>query len=103
MINRGTTLISDQIVTALQKRKSLLDSGRHFIRSVKVNQSDQLSSLFEMELIIDWKGYKVNKKAIAKIQQIIQYSVAKDGLYQIISIKEDHLLPDFEPWTKLLC
>jgi hypothetical protein len=55
-------------------------------------------------LIIDWKGVSANNKwSIAKIKQIIEIKKIDRGIYKIIDVNEQHLLPDIAPWEKILC
>ena len=57
-----------------------------------------------VELIIDWKGINPDGLvAIGKLRQAIRIAITDDGKLEIVEIREQQLLPDLEPWTKLLC
>ncbi len=100
----GSFELDEQLASSLQKRNQHLGKGGHLLRSVTEKAVDGKPEQFEIDIIIDWKGTDPSGiPAIAKINQIIQYEIQEDGSWLVLSIKERHLLPDLEPWHKLLC
>lgn len=98
----GDKNFSGDVQQALEKRKKWLGQGGHLLRSINVKKIDEHS--FQVVLIVDWKGISSNQKwRIAKIKQIINVEPAEQGIYKIININEQHLLPDIAPWEKILC
>ena len=81
-----------------------MGKGGHLLRSVTAKVVEGRPHHFELDIIIDWKGTDPSGiPAIAKINQVIQYKLQEDGNIIVLSIKEKHLLPDLQPWQKLLC
>ncbi len=100
----GSFELDEQLASSLQKRNRHMGKGGHLLRSVSKKEVDGKPEHFELDIIIDWKGTDPSGlPAIAKINQIIQYELQEDGSWLVLSIKERHLLPDLEPWHKLLC
>lgn len=100
----GSFELDEQLASSLQKRNQYLGKGGHLLRSVAEKVVEGKPDHFELDIIIDWKGTAPSGlPAIAKINQIIQYKLQEDGTWIVLSIKEKHLLPDLEPWHKLLC
>lgn len=100
----GSFELDEQLVSSLQKRNQHMGKGGHLLRSVTEKLVEGKPDHFELDIIIDWKGTDPSGlPAIAKINQIIQYKLQEDGTWIVLSIKEKHLLPDLEPWHKLLC
>lgn len=96
--------LDDQLGSSLIKRNQYLGKGGHLLRSVISKVVEGKFRLFELDIIIDWKGTDPSGiPAIAKIHQVIQYKLQEDGSWLVLSINEKHLLPDFGPWQKLLC
>lgn len=96
--------LDDQLGSSLIKRNQYLGKGGHLLRSVIAKVVEGKSHLFELDIMIDWKGTDPSGiPAIAKINQVIQYKLQEDGSWLVLSINEKHLLPDFGPWQKLLC
>ncbi len=100
----GDFELNGQLVSLLQKRNQQLGMGGHLLRSVITKVVEGKPRHFELDIIIDWKGTDPSGiPSIAKINQVIQYKLQEDGSWVVLSIKEKHLLPDLEPWQKLLC
>jgi len=100
----GDFELNGQLVSLLQKRNQQLGMGGHLLRSVITKMVEGKPHHFELDIIIDWKGTDPSGiPSIAKINQVIQYKLQEDGSWVVLSIKEKHLLPDLEPWQKLLC
>mgnify|MGYP001601802349 CR=1 FL=1 len=98
----GAKKYTGRIQEALKNRKNWMGSGGHLLRSVKVIKS--LDNIIQLELIIDWKGLSANNKwRIAKIRQVIDIQKSNQAIYKITNVNEQHLLPDFAPWEKILC
>ncbi len=96
--------LDDQVASSLPKRNQHLGIGGHLLRSVTAKKVAGKPHHFELDIIIDWKGTDPSGlPAIAKINQVIQYKLQEDGSWIVLSIKEKHLLPDLQPWQKLLC
>lgn len=98
----GTRNYSGTVHETLKKRTAWMGKGAHLLRSIKaVNTSN---NTIQLSLIIDWKGVSANNKwSIAKIKQIIEIKKIDRGIYKIIDVNEQHLLPDIAPWEKILC
>ncbi len=100
----GSFELDERLVYSLQKRNQHLGKGGHLLRSVTANKIEGKPNHFELDLIIDWKGTTSDgKPSLAKINQLIQYKLQDDGSLMVLAINEKHLLPDMEPWQKLLC
>lgn len=95
--SKGT--ISD----VLKKRKALLAKGGHLLRSLEVKKTAS-NNTFILELILEWKGENdEGTPVIAKIKQELKIHIKADKSWEVISIKEKHLLPIVAPWMGLLC
>ena len=95
--SKGT--ISD----VLKKRKVLLAKGGHLLRSLEVKKTAS-NNTFILELILEWKGENdEGTPVIAKIKQELKIHIKADKSWEVISIKEKHLLPIVAPWMGLLC
>jgi hypothetical protein len=100
----GDFELDEQVVSSLQKRNQYMGKGGHLLRSVTAKVVDGKPHHFELDIIIDWKGTDPSGvPAVAKINQVIQYKLQEDGSWIVLSINEKHLIPDLQPWQKLLC
>ncbi len=96
----GDQRFTGSLLNTLNKRISLMGNGKHFLRSIS---AQAIGNNLQLTLISSWRGISPsNKPSIAKIEQIIELEKTLNG-YQILSIKEQHLLPDIAPWEKMLC
>jgi len=96
--------LNEQVASSLQKRNQHLGKGGHLLRSIASKMIEGLNNHYELDIIIDWKGTDPSgTPAISKISQVIQFKLQEDGSLIVLSIKEKHLLPDLEPWQKILC
>jgi len=103
-INIGDFELDEQVISSLQKRNQHMGKGGHLLRSVTAKMVEGKPHHFELDIIIDWKGTDPSGiPTIAKINQVIQYKLQEDGSWIVLSIREKHLLPDLQPWQKLLC
>jgi hypothetical protein len=103
-VNIGDFELDEKVASSLPKRNQYMGKGGHLLRSVTTKMVEDKPHHFELDIIIDWKGTDPSGiLAIAKINQVIQYKVLEDGSWVVLSIKEKHLLPDLQPWQKLLC
>ena len=94
----------NSIASALLKRNQSLAKGGHLLRSIDVQKNTGLEDNLTLNLIIEWQGENASGKAvIAKIHQEIDIKILKNNSWEVISIKEEHLLPDLKPWQGLLC
>jgi hypothetical protein len=100
----GGFKLNEKLFYSLQKRSRHMGKGGHLLRSVTTKVLEEKPDHYELNLIIDWKGLTPSGElALAKINQIILFKLQEDGSLIVISINEKHLLPDMEPWQKLLC
>ncbi len=100
----GSLEVTDSIASALLKRNQYLAKGGHLLRSIDVQKNTGLEDNLTLNLIIEWQGENASGKAvIAKIHQEIDIKILKNNSWEVISIKEEHLLPDLKPWQGLLC
>ncbi len=99
----GADKSKGSISSALKKRKKLLAKGGHLLRSLEVKKTD-LDNTFILEIILEWKGENdEGTPVIAKIKQALKIHIKADKSWEVISIKEKHLLPIIAPWMGLLC
>ncbi len=102
-LNAGADISTGSVTDILKQRNKLLAKGGHLLRSLNVKKSKDDNTLI-LELILEWEG--VNEEGIpviAKIKQDIKIQIKTDKSWEVISIKEKHLLPDIAPWMGLLC
>ena len=100
----GGDEVEGKISATLAKRKQYLAKGGHLLRSLEVKELNNKSNVFMLDLIIEWEGVNHKGKPVqAKIHQEIEYRIQDNNAWQVISIKEKHLLPDNESWVRLLC
>ena len=103
-LTMGNHSWQDSASTVLSKRQPYLAVGGHVLRVVKAEQTGKASDRQLMTLTIEWKGMDKDGTPVwANIQQIIEYRLLKSGGWEIMSVKEKHLLPDTQPWIGLLC
>lgn len=100
----GGEEVTGSVASTLAKRKQYLTKGGHLLRSLELKELADKPNSFILDLIMEWKGVNTRgKPVLAKIHQQIEYQVQQDNSWQVISIKEQHLLPDIAPWAGLLC
>jgi len=98
----GNNIFFGDVQKSLKKRRKWLGQGGHLLRSIDAKKTAK--NVLQITLIIDWKGISSNHKwRIAKIKQTINIEPTEQGIYKIININEQHLLPDIAPWEKILC
>jgi hypothetical protein len=103
-INIGSTNINQPVKETLVTRKQFLHEGEHNLRLIDLISLDAKTNTYLLDLTLNWEGVNVKKQmVIAKINQKIELKIMADGRWQVISIKEKHLLPDLTPWQDLLC
>lgn len=91
------------ISKVLEKRKKWLTKGGHLLRSLEVKPTDS-SDTFILALILEWKGENSEgTPVIAKIKQELKIHIKPDNSWEVLSVKEKHLLPIIAPWMGLLC
>ena len=90
------------IASIIKQRQKLLAKGGHLLRSLDIK--NQTADGFTIELILEWKGVNTDGKAVlAKIRQRLKVKINKDKSWELITIKEKHLLPVIAPWMGMLC
>ena len=100
----GDKEIQGTILSTLAKRQQFLAKGGHILRQLEVKNIDESSNIISIELVAEWKGLnQADKPVLAKIHQEIKIKIDEDRSWKILSIKEQHLLPDAAPWVGLLC
>lgn len=97
----GGMKASDIMLMILPKQRELLGEGRYLLR--KINDKPLEENRREMTLTIDFKGVKDGTPIVAHIEQVIEYQILNNGNWEVTSIKERHLLPNPQPWQKILC
>jgi hypothetical protein len=103
-INIGSTNINQSVKETLVTRKQFLNKGEHSLRLIDLVSLDTKTNTYQLDLTMNWEGVNVkNQTVIAKINQKIELKIMADGSWNVISIKEKHLLPDLTPWQDLLC
>lgn len=103
-ISIGSTNINQTVKETLVTRKQFLNEGEHSLRLMDLMSLDTKTNTYLLDLTMNWEGVNAKKQAvIAKVNQKIELKIMADGRWQVISIKEKHLLPDLTPWQDLLC
>lgn len=78
-------------------------AGGHLLRTLTLH-SGKKAGQYEIRLMIDWKGRLANgKPGLARLEHILSGRLLDDGSLIIERIVENALLPDLQPWTKILC
>ena len=104
LLEIGGDKTEDSIDKVLSKRKQTLTKGGHLLRSLEVLKTDNNSNSLKLDLIIEWKGVNNSGKPVsAKIHQELKIQIKKDKTWEVIHIKEKHLLPIISPWMGMLC
>ncbi|MBL1321867.1 MAG: hypothetical protein COA63_012520 [Methylophaga sp.] len=100
----GRDEIHGSIAFTLKERQKYLAKGGHLLGSVNVTEVDGKADHFILDLISEWKGInQEGKTVLAKVHQQIEIQIQENNEWKIISIKEEHLLPDIAPWSGFLC
>ena len=100
----GQDEIHGSIASALKQRQKYLAKGGHLLRSVDVKEIEAKPKHFILVLTSEWKGVNQEGKAVlAKVQQQIEIQIQVNNVWKVLSIKEQHLLPDIAPWAGFLC
>lgn len=100
----GAEKTEDSISSVLEKKKQLLAKGGHLLHSLDVKKEAANPNVFVIDLILEWKGKNLEgKSVIAKVHQEIKVKIKADKSWEVISIKEEHLLPIIAPWMGLVC
>ncbi len=103
LLEIGADKSKGSVSSILKKRKTLLAKGGHLLRSLEVKKADSKES-FILELILEWKGENAEgTPVIAKIKQELKIHIKADKSWEVVNIKEKHLLPIIAPWMGLLC
>lgn len=103
-ISIGSTNINQTVKETLVTRKQFLNEGEHSLRLMDLISLDTKTNTYLLDLTMNWEGVNAKSQAvIAKVNQKIELKIMADGRWQVISIKEKHLLPDLTPWQDLLC
>jgi len=100
-VNIAGKKIQGNVFSSLKKRSQYLYKGKHLLHSMKVKSLK--NNRFVFSIIAEYKGVNdKNQKVIAKIKQTIDAKL-KNNIWQIITIKEKHLLPNIAPWVGFVC
>ncbi len=96
--------INGSVDTILSQQQKILGTGQYLLREIKVNPDDK-NPLHQgvMIISIDFNGEQDGIPTVANIQQTIEYKIDDKGNWTIIRITEKHLLPNPQPWQKILC
>jgi len=101
-LKMGSEQLMGSIESTLEKKKLFLTKGGHLLHSLEVIKSD--ANTLVIDLILEWKGTnKAGKPVIARIHQEIEVQIKTDKTWEVLSIKEEHLLPIIAPWMGLVC
>ncbi len=101
-LKMGGLQTTGSVASTLEKKKPFLTTGGHLLHSLEVKHSNDNN--FVIDLILEWKGEnKAGKPVIARIHQEIEVQINEDGKWEVLSIKEEHLLPIIAPWMGLVC
>ncbi|WXU00529.1 MAG: hypothetical protein Ctma_1254 [Catillopecten margaritatus gill symbiont] len=101
VVNIAGNQIQGNVFSALEKRSQYLHKGKHLLHSMEVKALGD--NTFAFNIIVEYKGVNANnQKVIAKIRQNIRAKL-NHNTWQIITIKEKHLLPDIAPWIGFVC
>lgn len=100
----GRDEVHGSIASTLKERQKHLAKGGHLLHSVNVKKIDGKPKHFILDLISEWKGVnREGKPVLAKVHQQIEVQIQANNLWKVLSIKEEHLLPDIAPWAGFLC
>lgn len=100
----GSKKITGSVVSSLKQRSVYLSTGKHTLRSIDITQDGQSQNTYILDLTMNWNGFNAKSiPVIAKINQKIKIKLNKDGTWDVLSIKEKHLIPDLTPWQEFLC
>lgn len=101
-LKMGGEELTGSIKSVIEKKKQLLAKGGHLLHSLEIKHAD--ANTFIIDLILEWKGVnKTGKPVIARIHQEIKVKISKDNTWEVLSVKEEHLLPIIAPWMGLVC
>lgn len=101
-LKMGGEQLTGSIDSIIEKKKQLLTRGGHLLHSLEIKHADE--NTFIIDIILEWKGSnKTGKPVIARIHQEIKVKIANDNTWEVLSIKEEHLLPIIAPWMGLVC
>lgn len=101
VINIAGKQMHGDVFSALKKRSQYLYKGKHLLHSMDIKALG--GNTFVFNIIVEYEGVNAdNQKVIAKIRQNIRAKLNNDT-WQIIAIKEKHLLPDIAPWIGFVC
>lgn len=102
-ITIGGKKMQGPVASILAKRKPFLAKGGGLLRSLEFKKLVNKPDVLMLDLIIEWKGVNMTgKPVLAKIHQTIEFTL-QNKLWKVLSISEQHLLPDIAPWLGLLC
>lgn len=100
----GGNQVQASVADTLKNRKRYLAKGGHLLHSLDVRKVENKPNVFILDLVLEWKDVnKDGKPVLAKIHQEIEYQLQEDNSWKVITINEEHLLPDIAPWADLLC
>lgn len=103
-IEFGDISCHGDVASTLHWRRRQQGTGGHLLRSLTVMHQPDNTDRLTIELVMDWKGTNLDGlSAIGKIRQVIDLKIIDHRHIKVINIRENHLLPDLEPWTRLLC
>lgn len=92
------------LADTLKKQREQLGNGRYLLREMTVNRPDkQNPNHGTMILFVDFVGEEDGIPTLGNIEQVIEYQVDNNGNWKVIKITEKHLLPNPQPWQKILC
>lgn len=101
VINIAGNQIQGNVFSALKKRSQYLYKGKYLLHSMDIKALG--GNAFIFNIIVEYKGVNANNQSVvAKIQQNIHAQLI-NNTWQIITIKEKHLLPDIAPWIGFVC
>lgn len=92
------------LAPTLAKHRELLGGGRYLLREMTVNRPDKTDlNRGTMTLSVDFVGEEDGIPTLGNIEQVIEFQVDDNGNWKILKISEKHLLPNPQPWQKILC
>lgn len=102
-IKIGSENINSSVKDSIKDRKQFLAKGGHTLRLIDVAKKEN-NDTYVLNLTMNWKGVNnKGKPVIAKITQQIEFQIKGDNSWHVLSIDEQHLLPDLKPWQNFLC
>lgn len=103
-LTMGGVTAGGTLAPTLAKHRELLGGGRYLLREMTVNRPDKSNlNRGTMTLSVDFVGEEDGIPTLGNIEQVIEFQLDNQSNWKILKITEKHLLPNPQPWQKILC